>query len=94
MLTGDAVADAEVLDAWAVKRTGGLVERMPVALSDDTMMVLASALALRTRWLRPFRDVPCSARTGMAERSSACGARPSCWTGSVSRTRPPGTSPG
>ncbi|WP_327317621.1 serpin family protein [Streptomyces sp. NBC_01235] len=58
VLTGDAVADAEVLDAWAVKRTGGLVERMPVALSDDTMMVLASALALRTRWLRPFRDVP------------------------------------
>jgi hypothetical protein len=58
VLTGDAVADGEALDAWAAKRTGGLVKRMPVTLSDDTEMVLASALALRTRWLRPFRAVP------------------------------------
>lgn len=34
----------------------GLVERMPVALTDRTKMVLASALALRAEWLRPFRD--------------------------------------
>jgi serine protease inhibitor len=58
VLTGDLAADAGALDAWAVKRTDGLVERMPVVLRDDTEMVLASALTLRTRWLRPFAEVP------------------------------------
>ncbi|MDX3246886.1 serpin family protein [Streptomyces sp. ME18-1-4] len=58
VLTGDLAADAGALDAWAVKRTDGLVERMPVVLRDDTEMVLASALTLRTRWLRPFDEVP------------------------------------
>ncbi|MEU1185447.1 serpin family protein [Streptomyces sp. NPDC005820] len=56
VLTGDARADGAALDAWAAKRTGGLVERMPIVVTDDTELVLASALALRTRWLRPFRE--------------------------------------
>jgi hypothetical protein len=56
VLTGELRADQEALDAWALKRTGGLIERMPVVLRDDTEMVLASALALRTEWLRRFRD--------------------------------------
>lgn len=56
VLTGDPEADQVTLDAWAAKRTGGLIERMPVALSEDTDLVLASALALRTRWLRPFQE--------------------------------------
>ncbi|KOU70087.1 proteinase inhibitor I4 serpin [Streptomyces sp. MMG1533] len=64
VLTGDAAADQEALDAWAVKRTGGMVERMPVALTDRTEMVLASALALRTEWLRPFQDSPLAPETG------------------------------
>lgn len=54
VLTGDPVADKGTLDAWAAKRTGGLIEEMPVPLTADTELVLASALALRTRWLRPF----------------------------------------
>ncbi|MBC9726961.1 serpin family protein [Streptomyces sp. TRM68367] len=58
VLTGDVAADREALDAWAAKRTGGLIERMPVRLTKDTELVLASALALRTRWLRPFHEVP------------------------------------
>ncbi|MEV5430117.1 serpin family protein [Streptomyces sp. NPDC052701] len=58
VLTGDAAADREALDAWAVKHTGGLVERMPVEVAGGAEMVLASALALRTRWLRPFEEVP------------------------------------
>jgi hypothetical protein len=58
VLTGDLGADRAALDAWAAKRTGGLIERMPVALTDATELVLASALALRTEWLRPFREVP------------------------------------
>ncbi|MFC7897982.1 serpin family protein [Streptomyces sp. NPDC057381] len=56
VLTGDAEADGAALDAWAAKRTGGLIERMPVRTTRDTEMVLASALALRTRWLKPFDE--------------------------------------
>ncbi|MEU9143789.1 serpin family protein [Streptomyces sp. NPDC048349] len=57
-LKGDAGADAKVLDAWASERTGGLIERMPVTLQEDTRLVLASALALRLKWIRPFREIP------------------------------------
>ncbi|MGW7239957.1 serpin family protein [Streptomyces sp. NPDC054804] len=57
VLTGDEPVDREALDAWAARRTGGLVERMPVALDKDTELVLASALAMRTRWLAPFEEV-------------------------------------
>ncbi|WP_460069082.1 serpin family protein [Streptomyces sp. YKOK-I1] len=56
VLTGDAEADATALDAWAAKRTGGLVEAMPVTVTDRTELVPASALALRTCWLRPFQE--------------------------------------
>ncbi|WP_234469898.1 serpin family protein, partial [Streptomyces sp. MBT62] len=58
VLTGDLAADRAALDAWAAKRTGGLIERMPLPLTDATELVLASALALRTEWLRPFVEVP------------------------------------
>lgn len=56
VLTGDVETDGAALDAWAVRRTGGLIERMPVAVAPGTDLVLASALALRTRWLRPFEE--------------------------------------
>ncbi|MBD0843350.1 serpin family protein [Streptomyces sp. TRM68416] len=58
VLTGDPAADQEALDAWAAKRTGGLIERMPAKVTDDTELLLANALSLRTRWLRPFRETP------------------------------------
>lgn len=64
VLTGDVAADRAALDAWAAKRTGGLVDRMPVALTDGTELVLASALGLRADWLRRFRDRPTMPETG------------------------------
>ncbi len=57
VLTGDPVTDHQALDAWAVKRTAGLIDRMPVTLAEDTEMVLASALTMRTQWLSPFQEV-------------------------------------
>ncbi|MER6380166.1 serpin family protein [Streptomyces sp. NPDC001233] len=54
----DLVTAQERLDAWAAERTGGLVERMPVTLTRDARMVLASALALRTTWRQPFDEQP------------------------------------
>ncbi|GLW44712.1 hypothetical protein Stsp02_03740 [Streptomyces sp. NBRC 14336] len=64
VLTGYAEADRKALDSWASGRTGGLVERMPVQVTDDTELVLASALSLRTRWLRPFEEAPWLPQTG------------------------------
>ncbi|MFJ9646485.1 serpin family protein [Streptomyces sp. NPDC101206] len=57
-LTGDRAADRKLLDEWATARTGGLIERMPVQLTEHTRLVLASALALRLRWIRPFQEWP------------------------------------
>jgi serine protease inhibitor len=57
VLTEDLRASQQALDAWAAERTGGLIERMPVTLDEDVLMVLASALALRTEWPRPFDEL-------------------------------------
>lgn len=54
VLNADLPSCQRELDAWAAERTGGLVERMPVALDEGVQLVLASALALRTEWPRPF----------------------------------------
>ncbi|MET9044915.1 serpin family protein [Streptomyces sp. NPDC004362] len=64
VLTGDESTDRGALDAWAQKRTGGLLDRMPIALTEDTELVLASALALRTEWLRPFEEWPVTPEQG------------------------------
>ncbi|MFI6250484.1 serpin family protein [Streptomyces sp. NPDC051016] len=56
VLGPDVAASQEALDGWAAKRTGGLVERMPVKLAEGARMVLATALALRTDWRHPFRE--------------------------------------
>ncbi|MCX4539178.1 serpin family protein [Streptomyces sp. NBC_01565] len=53
-LTGWRRSDRKALDAWAAERTGGRIQHMPVELSRDAMLVLASALALETQWIRPF----------------------------------------
>ncbi|WP_226484841.1 serpin family protein [Streptomyces parvulus] len=64
VLTGDAGTDGPALDGWAARRTGGLIERMPVAVTPETELVLASALALRTRWLRPFDETYLAPESG------------------------------
>ncbi|MFF2194163.1 serpin family protein [Streptomyces sp. NPDC058157] len=60
-LSGTAEAGHKALDAWADRRTGGLVKHMPVTLTegpDGTRLVLASALTLKTKWVRPFFEWP------------------------------------
>ncbi|TPQ21416.1 serpin family protein [Streptomyces sporangiiformans] len=75
VLTGREETDREALDAWAAKRTGGLIERMPVPLTDRTEMVLASALALRTEWFRPFKEYPVRPRSGPWQKRTLRGLR-------------------
>jgi serine protease inhibitor len=42
------------LDAWVEKETDGLLHRMPVQIDGETLLVLASALTVRTQWEQPF----------------------------------------
>lgn len=55
-LSGDPGADQPRLDGWASEHTGGLVPRMPVAVDPDTVLVLATALAVEARWRQRFAD--------------------------------------
>jgi len=57
-LTGDAAVDGPALDGWVAERTGGLLDRMPLTTDSSTLLVLASALAVRTKWWLPFQEYP------------------------------------
>nr|WP_237555051.1 serpin family protein [Streptomyces sp. SID4948] len=63
-LTGDPVSDQSRLDAWAARSTDGQIDAMPITVNDETLLVLASALALRTDWVRPFTPGGMEAETG------------------------------
>jgi serine protease inhibitor len=52
--TGDLSADQAMLDAWACDRTDGMIKRMPVRIDKETLLLLASALTVRTTWRQPF----------------------------------------
>ncbi|MQY04052.1 serpin family protein [Actinomadura macrotermitis] len=61
---GELTGDRAPLDAWAAEQTGGLIRRMPVEVDEDTRLVLAGALTIRTEWHRPFHDTNDSACSG------------------------------
>ncbi|MEV0644259.1 serpin family protein [Phytomonospora sp. NPDC050363] len=63
-LSGDLAADKRTLDTWAEERTLGLIGEMPVELTPETMLVLATALAVRTDWAEPFKDAPLMPQEG------------------------------
>nr|WP_199842199.1 serpin family protein [Streptomyces sp. CB02613] len=55
--------DPAAVDAWVREATGGLIERLPLELTDDTLLALVNVLALKARWEKPFegwrtRDLP------------------------------------
>ncbi len=56
MLTGQSAVDKPKLDAWAAEHTNDLIREMPLEITPDVMLVLASALSLRTTWVRPFTE--------------------------------------
>jgi hypothetical protein len=51
--TGDIPSQAR-LDAWSDEHTGGLIPTFPVRLRPDALVLLASALATKISWDRPF----------------------------------------
>lgn len=57
-ITGDHAADQAAMDQWVVERTAGELDHLPVAVDGETLVVLASALAVRTRWVKQFDPGP------------------------------------
>jgi len=55
--TGE-LPDQAHLDAWAREHTFGLIDKFPLQLQPDTLLILASALATRVSWDEPFEVVP------------------------------------
>ena len=58
--TGPLTTQA-ALDDWARRHTFGLIERFPIALDPSIYLVIATALATRVSWERPFDLAPASA---------------------------------
>ncbi|WP_306338042.1 serpin family protein [Streptomyces sp. KL118A] len=46
--------DAAAADAWVREATDGMIERLPVVITPDTLLLLVNALVLRARWEDPF----------------------------------------
>ncbi|MFF0527343.1 serpin family protein [Nocardia amikacinitolerans] len=54
----------EALDSWAARGTGGLIDRFPLRIEPDTMLVLATALVAKTEWCEHFADAVLRPETG------------------------------
>ena len=52
------LTDQAALDQWASDETDGLIDKFPLALTPDILLVLASALAARVKWREPFESYP------------------------------------
>ncbi|MGV1004869.1 MAG: serpin family protein [Candidatus Nanopelagicales bacterium] len=52
------LTDQDALDRWAAKETDGLIEKFPLELTPQILLVLASALAARVKWRTPFDSEP------------------------------------
>ena len=50
-------------DAWASEHTGGLIDKFPVAVDDQTALVLASAVACAISWREHFHEAAASELT-------------------------------
>ncbi|WP_067780244.1 serpin family protein [Nocardia amikacinitolerans] len=54
----------EALDSWAARGTGGLIDKFPLRIEPDTMLVLATALVAKTEWCEHFADAMLRPETG------------------------------
>ncbi|MEU4425842.1 hypothetical protein AB0F81_34920 [Actinoplanes sp. NPDC024001] len=50
--------DQAALDRWASERTFGLIDRFPIEITPQVVLLLASALATRLSWDVPFDVAP------------------------------------
>lgn len=50
------IPDQVALDAWAAEKTRGLIDRFPVQVDSETLVLLASALVLEPRWTESLTE--------------------------------------
>lgn len=65
----DDVMDPAAADAWVREATGALIERLPLEITDGTLLALVNVLVLKARWEKPFeawltRDLPFTDASG------------------------------
>ncbi|MFD3738514.1 serpin family protein [Streptomyces sp. NPDC058629] len=65
----DDVLDPAAVDAWVREATGGLIEALPLEITDQSLLALVNILALKARWEKPFdasrtRDLPFTDASG------------------------------
>jgi hypothetical protein len=58
--SGD-IPTQEQADDWARQRTLGLIKAFPLEITDEVVLLLASALATKVSWEVPFEVVPAAA---------------------------------
>lgn len=63
-LTGDTTVDTAALNAWVVEHSLGILRDAPVQIDGMTRLVLMQAIAMRSVWTTPFRDVPITPDAG------------------------------
>lgn len=52
-----AIAESqEILDAWAAEKTDHLIEKFPLEIAPDSLLILASALVAKGTWKKVFRE--------------------------------------
>ncbi len=73
VLDPDPVRSQAALDAWVEKETEGLLRSMPMRVDRKTLLVLASALTVRTEWEQPFDDAPAAGSGPWADRRAMAG---------------------
>ena len=55
--TGE-MPDPSALDGWALEKSLGLIPKFPSEVGPETILLLATALATKVKWIEPFRVVP------------------------------------
>jgi hypothetical protein len=72
-VTREPLAGQAQVDAWAREHTLGLIDRFPLTMDPQVLLVLASAIATRVSWDDPFDVVPAAELhgpfSGMVERA-------------------------
>ncbi len=53
-LTDDPEADQDAIDRWMSEVTDGQLRELPLQVSEESLLLLASALTVGTDWLEPF----------------------------------------
>jgi hypothetical protein len=75
VLDADPKRSQAALDSWVEKQTDGLLRHLPVTVMPYTLLVLASALTVRTGWDSRFTSVPAFPADGPWARRRLSGLR-------------------